>query len=86
MSPMQESHPLCSLKNPTVIYIWLLVGFHPVTQSTPTDNTRKRVWQYIEKDKKQSILLLSHPNTLSLVSFAGITLDKCIGLGQIQSK
>ena len=35
--------------------IWLLVGFHPATrsvQSTPADNTRKRVWQYIEKERK----------------------------------
>ena len=24
----RESHPLCRLKNPTVV-IWLLVGFHP---------------------------------------------------------
>ena len=50
-----ESHPLCRLKNPTVISIWLLVGFHPATrsvQSTPADNTRKRVWQYIEKERK----------------------------------
>ena len=50
----RESHPLCRLKNPTtVISIWLLVGFHPATrsvQSTPADNTRKRVWQYIEKE------------------------------------
>ena len=57
MSPVQrESHPLCRLKNPMVIYIWLLVGFHPATlgvQSTPTDNTQKRVWQYIEKEKKK---------------------------------
>ena len=51
-----ESHPLCRLKNPTVISIWLLVGFHPATrsvQSTPADNTRKRVWQYIEKERKK---------------------------------
>ena len=27
----RESHPLCRLKNPTVISIWLLVGFHPAT-------------------------------------------------------
>ena len=50
----RESHPLCRLKNPTVISIWLLVGFHPATrsvQSTPADNTRKRVWQYIEKER-----------------------------------
>ena len=47
---------LCRLKNPTVISIWFLVGFHPATrsvQSTPADNTRKRVWQYIEKEKKR---------------------------------
>ena len=53
----RESHPLCRLKNPTVISIWLLVGFHPATrsvQSTPADNTRKRVWQYIEKERKNS--------------------------------
>ena len=51
----RESHPLCRLKNPTVISIWLLVGFHPATrcvQCTPADNTRKRVWQYIEKERK----------------------------------
>ena len=50
----RESHPLCRLKNPAVISIWLLVGFHPSTrsvQSTPADNTRKRVWQYIEKER-----------------------------------
>ena len=53
---MQGKSPLCRLKNPTVISIWLLVGFHPATrsvQSTPADNTRKRVWQYIEKEKKE---------------------------------
>ena len=52
----RESHTLCRLKNPTVILIWLLVGFHPATrsvQSTPADNTRKRVWQYIEKGRKK---------------------------------
>ena len=41
----RESHPLCRLKNPTVISIWLLVGFHPATRSvqcTPADNARKR--------------------------------------------
>ena len=51
----RESHPLCRLKNPTVISIWVLVGFHPATrslQTTPADNTRKRVWQYIEKERK----------------------------------
>ena len=54
--PCRESQPLCRLKNPMVISIWLLVGFHPATrslQSTPADNTRKRVWQYIEEEKKR---------------------------------
>ena len=52
----RESHPLCRWKNPTVISIWLIVGVHPATrsvQSTPADNTRKRVWQYIEKEKER---------------------------------
>ena len=51
----RESHRLCRLKNPTIILIWLLDDFHPATQSvqsTPADNTRKRVCQYIEKEKK----------------------------------
>ena len=48
--------------NPTVISIWLLlnVAFHPATrsvQSTPADNTRKRVWQYIEKERKSKLYL-----------------------------
>ena len=41
----RESHPLCRLKNPTIILIWLLVGFHPATRSvqcTPAYNARKR--------------------------------------------
>ena len=48
----RESHPLCRLKNPTVISIWLLVGFHPATRSvqcTPADNA----WQYIEKKREK---------------------------------
>ena len=52
----RESYPLCRLKNPRVISIWLPVGFHPATrnvQSTPADNTRKRIWQYIEKERKE---------------------------------
>ena len=41
----RESHPLCRLKSPTVIKIWLRVGFHPAAHSvqyTPADNARKR--------------------------------------------
>ena len=58
----RESRPLCRFKNPTLISIWLLVGFHPATrsvQSTPADNTRKRVWQYIEKERKKPSVRLS---------------------------
>ena len=29
----REIHPLCRLKNPMVISMWLLVGFHPATRS-----------------------------------------------------
>ena len=63
----RESHPLCRLKNPTVISIWLLVGFHPATrsvQSTPADNTRKRVWQYIEKERKKALKNSFFPRTI----------------------
>ena len=57
----RESHPLCRLKNPTVISIWLLVGFHAVTRSVhgrPVDNTRKRIWQYIDTERKNNVKLL----------------------------
>ena len=43
-------HPLCRLKNPTVIKIWLLVGFRPATrsvQSTPAE--RQAVYIGIKK-------------------------------------
>ena len=62
----RDWHPLCRLKNPTVISIWLLVGFHPATRSvhsTPADNTRKRVWQYIEKERKKLLLQCRAYNT-----------------------
>ena len=58
----RESHTLCRSKNPAVISIWLLVGFNPATlsvQSTLADNTRKRVWQYIEKERKKPSVRLS---------------------------
>ena len=58
----RESHTLCRSKNPAVISIWLLVGFNPATlsvQSTLADNTRKRIWQYIEKERKKPSVRLS---------------------------
>ena len=39
----RESHPLCRLRNPTVISIWVPVGFHPAAwsvQCTPADNAQ----------------------------------------------
>ena len=39
-------HPLCRLKKPTVIKIWLLVGFRPATrsvQSTPAERQAERM-------------------------------------------
>ena len=56
MSPVQGESPLVQVKEPYGNSIRLLVGFHPATQSvpcTPADNTRKRVWQYIEKERKK---------------------------------
>ena len=77
----RESHPLCRLKNPTVISIWLLVGFHPATrsvQSTPADNTRKRVWQYIEKEKKKKRKLLHYAMFLDVTSSCFPSLVPCL--------
>ena len=73
----RESHPLCRLKNPTVISIWLLVGFHPATrsvQSTPADNTRKRVWQYIEKERERKTF---RDNLVSFVLFLAFVPQIC---------
>ena len=56
MSPVQGESPLVQVKEPYGNLIWLLVGFHPAprsVQSTPVDNTRKRVWQYIEEERKK---------------------------------
>ena len=73
----RECHPLCRLKNPTVILIWLLEGFHPATlsiQSTPADNTHKRAWQYIEKERYYNIyhFLLLFPTPPLIKSSSGI--------------
>ena len=50
MSPVQTKEPYGNLD------MVILIGVHPATrsvQSTPADNTRKRVWQYIEKEIKK---------------------------------
>ena len=63
MSPVQGESPLVQVKEPygnfDMVTCSHVVGFHPATrsvQSTPADNTRKRVWQYIEKEKKVKML------------------------------
>ena len=66
----KESHSLGRLKNPTEIQVWLFVGFHPATrsvQSTPADNTRERVWQHIEKERKK------HDHVLKKLTFDLLT-------------
>ena len=54
----RESHPLCRLKNPTVISIWLLVDFHTAIRSvqcTPADNARsERQAVYIERKERKN--------------------------------
>ena len=35
-----------------------ILGDTPNLQSTPADNTHKRVWQYIEKERKKSFKFL----------------------------
>ena len=47
MSHVQGKSPLVQVKKPTVIKIWLLIGFHPATrivQSTPADNAREGIF------------------------------------------
>ena len=56
----RETHPLCRLKTPKVILIWLLVGFHPATRSVPV-NARDGVRQYIEKERNDVIAVRAHP-------------------------
>ena len=59
----RESHPLCRLKNPSLDMVThRLSTCSPEWQSTPADNTLKRVWQYIEKEKgkKDEWELLRH--------------------------
>ena len=56
--PCDGRGTLVQVKNPTIIKIWLLLGFYPATrsvQSTPADNAREGVRQYIKVERK------SHP-------------------------
>ena len=51
---MPGKSPPVQVKEPYGNLDMVLVGFHPATrnvQSTPADNTQKRVWQCIGKEK-----------------------------------
>ena len=53
MSPVQGESPLVQVKEPYGNFD--MVTCRPANrsvQSTPADNIRKRVWQYIEKERK----------------------------------
>ena len=58
MSPVQGESPLVQVKEPygnfDMVTCRLSSCTHSV-QSTPADNTQKRVWQYIEKERKITV-------------------------------
>ena len=54
MSPVQGKSPLVQVKEPYGNFDMVtcrLLSCNPECTSTPADNTRKRVWQYIEKER-----------------------------------
>ena len=56
MSPVQEKSPPVQVKEPYSnldMVTCRLSSCNPSVQSTPADNTHKRVWQYIEKERKK---------------------------------
>ena len=60
MSPVQGKSPPVQVKEPYSnldMVTCRLSSCNPSVQSTPADNTRKRVWQYIEKERKKEIIL-----------------------------
>ena len=59
MSPVQGESPLVQVKEPYGNFDMVTCRLSSCTrsvQSTPADNTRKRVWQYIEKEKKENMI------------------------------
>ena len=59
MSPVQGESPLVQVKEPygnLDMVTCRLSSYTRSVQSTPADNTRKRVWQYIEKEKKENMI------------------------------
>ena len=56
MSPVQGKSPPVQVKEPYSnldMVTCRLSSCNRSVQSTPADNTRKRVWQYIEKERKK---------------------------------
>ena len=56
MSPVQGKSPPVQVKEPYSnldMVTCRLSSCNPSVQRTPADNTRKRVWQYIEKERKK---------------------------------
>ena len=49
----KESHPLCRLKNATVIKIWLLVNFHPATRRVYLPIKLASKGQAVYREKKK---------------------------------
>ena len=63
MSPVQGKSPPVQVKEPygnfdMVQYLHAFILQPRSVQRTPADNTRKRVWQYIEKERKRKRGLL----------------------------
>ena len=62
MSPVQGKSPPVQVKEPYSnldMFTCRLSSCNPSVQSTPADNTRKRVWQYIEKERNNTPLKYS---------------------------
>ena len=70
MSPVQGESPLVQVKEPYGNFDMVTCRLYPAiqsVQSTPADNIRKRVWQYIEKERKKERLF-----RFSCISIYGI--------------
>ena len=62
MSPVQGKSPPVQVKEPysNLDMVTCRLSFcNPSVQSTPADNTRKRVWQYIGKERNNTPLKYS---------------------------